>query len=69
MTKWANENRGLFALAALLCAALAFVFLSKSEAASTYALKTDITRIEEKIDRFDLKVDRLLIACGEDCKK
>jgi hypothetical protein len=60
-TDWAKENRDLLAFVIAGAMLAGFVFLSKADASATYATKVDVQRME-------VKLDRLLIGCGDRCK-
>lgn len=51
MDKWARENMAVFALLGIAATLAAFIFLTKADAATTYATQDDVHRLEEKIDK------------------
>lgn len=51
MDKWARENMAVFALLGIAATLAAFIFLTKADAATTYATKDDVQYIDKKLDR------------------
>jgi hypothetical protein len=49
--KWAKQNGPVLGMLIAAGALIAFIFLSKADAASTYATKPDLRRLEDKVDR------------------